>query len=49
TAVIQLTQHLQQQSCQRVHECNIEPFRADLAAYHRDVAAILKNQQILLA
>ncbi|KAJ1186307.1 hypothetical protein NDU88_003090 [Pleurodeles waltl] len=49
TAVIQLTQHLQQQSCQRVHECNIEPLRADLAAYHRDVAAILKNQQILLA
>ncbi|KAJ1122304.1 hypothetical protein NDU88_000797 [Pleurodeles waltl] len=49
TAVIQLTQHLQQQSCQRVHECNIEPLRANLAAYHRDVAAILKNQQILLA
>ncbi|KAJ1081663.1 hypothetical protein NDU88_001841 [Pleurodeles waltl] len=49
TAVIQLTQHLQQQSCQRVHECNIEPLRVDLAAYHRDVAAILKNQQILLA
>ncbi|XP_069077471.1 myb-related transcription factor, partner of profilin-like [Pleurodeles waltl] len=49
TAVIQLTQHLQQQSCQRVHECNIEPLRADLAAYHRDVAAILKNQQALLA
>ncbi|KAJ1152517.1 hypothetical protein NDU88_005292 [Pleurodeles waltl] len=49
TAVIQLTQHLQQQSCQRVHECNIEPLRADLAAYHHDVAAILKNQQILRA
>ncbi|KAJ1153568.1 hypothetical protein NDU88_006327 [Pleurodeles waltl] len=49
TAVIQLTQHLQQQSCQLVHECNIEPLRADLAAYHRDVAAILKNQQALLA
>ncbi|XP_069072968.1 uncharacterized protein [Pleurodeles waltl] len=49
TAVIQLTQHLQQQSCQRVHECNIEPLWANLAAYHRDVAAILKNQQILLA
>ncbi|KAJ1128160.1 hypothetical protein NDU88_006539 [Pleurodeles waltl] len=49
TAVIQLTQHLQQQSCQHVHECNIEPRRADLDAYHRDVAAILKNQQILLA
>ncbi|XP_069066570.1 uncharacterized protein [Pleurodeles waltl] len=49
TAVIQLTQHLQQQSCQCVHECNIEPLRADLAAYHCDVAAILKNQQILLA
>ncbi|KAJ1169543.1 hypothetical protein NDU88_001436 [Pleurodeles waltl] len=49
TAVIQLTQHLQQQSCQHVHECNIEPLRADLAAYHRDVAAILKNQQALLA
>ncbi|KAJ1123127.1 hypothetical protein NDU88_001600 [Pleurodeles waltl] len=49
TAVIQLTQHPQQQSCQRVHECNIEPLRADLAAYHRDVATILKNQQILLA
>ncbi|KAJ1129282.1 hypothetical protein NDU88_007653 [Pleurodeles waltl] len=32
TAAIQLTQHLQQQSCQRVHECNIEPLRADLAA-----------------
>ncbi|XP_069090087.1 uncharacterized protein [Pleurodeles waltl] len=49
TAVIQLTQHLQQQSCQRVHECNIEHIRADLAVYHCDVAAILKNQQILLA
>ncbi|KAJ1124882.1 hypothetical protein NDU88_003329 [Pleurodeles waltl] len=49
TAVIQLTQHLQQQSCQRMHKCNIEPLRADLAAYHRDVAAILKNQQALLA
>ncbi|KAJ1176598.1 hypothetical protein NDU88_001870 [Pleurodeles waltl] len=49
TAVIQLTEHLQQQSCQRMHECNIEPLRADLAAYHCDVAAILKNQQSLLA
>ncbi|KAJ1167573.1 hypothetical protein NDU88_007962 [Pleurodeles waltl] len=49
TAVIQLTQHLQQQSCQHVHKCNIEPLRADLAAYHHDVAAILKNQQALLA
>ncbi|KAJ1115674.1 hypothetical protein NDU88_003896 [Pleurodeles waltl] len=49
TSVIQLTQHLQQQSCQHMHECNIEPLRSDLAAYHRDVAAILKNQQILLA
>ncbi|KAJ1217925.1 hypothetical protein NDU88_005512 [Pleurodeles waltl] len=49
TAVIQLTQHLQQQSCQRVHKCNIEPPRANLAAYHCDVAAILKNQQALLA
>ncbi|KAJ1113345.1 hypothetical protein NDU88_001591 [Pleurodeles waltl] len=49
TAVIQLTQHLQQQSCQCVHKCNIEPLRADLAAYHHDVAAILKNQQALLA
>ncbi|XP_069058083.1 uncharacterized protein [Pleurodeles waltl] len=25
TAVIQLTQHLEQQSCQRVHKCNIAP------------------------
>ncbi|KAJ1126219.1 hypothetical protein NDU88_004627 [Pleurodeles waltl] len=49
TAVIQLTQHLQPQFCQRVHKCNIEPLRANLAAYHPDVAAILKNQQILLA
>ncbi|XP_069061159.1 uncharacterized protein [Pleurodeles waltl] len=49
TAVIQLTQQLQLQATQRVHECNIEPLRADLAAYHRDVAAILKNQQALLA
>ncbi|KAJ1214503.1 hypothetical protein NDU88_002121 [Pleurodeles waltl] len=49
TAVIQLTQQLQLQASQRVHECNIEPLRADLAAYHRDVAAILKNQQVLLA
>ncbi|XP_069062105.1 uncharacterized protein [Pleurodeles waltl] len=49
TAVIELTQHLQQQSCQCVHKCNIEPLRADLAAYHRDVAAILKIQQLLLA
>ncbi|KAJ1203481.1 hypothetical protein NDU88_007266 [Pleurodeles waltl] len=48
TAVIQLTQHLQQKSCQRVHKCNIEPLRADLAAYHRDVAAILKNQRASL-
>ncbi|XP_069072971.1 zinc finger protein 821 isoform X2 [Pleurodeles waltl] len=48
TAIIQLTQHLQQQYCQHVHECNIKPLRADLAAYHCDVAAILKNQQILL-
>ncbi|KAJ1102570.1 hypothetical protein NDU88_000019 [Pleurodeles waltl] len=31
TAVIQLTLHLQQQSCQRVHKCNIKPLRADLA------------------
>ncbi|KAJ1180457.1 hypothetical protein NDU88_005678 [Pleurodeles waltl] len=49
TAVRELTQHLQQQTFQRVHECNIDPFRADLAAYHSDVAAILKNQQLLLA
>ncbi|KAJ1158083.1 hypothetical protein NDU88_010777 [Pleurodeles waltl] len=49
TVVKKLTQHLQQQSCQRVHECNIETLRADLAAYHSDVAAILKNQQLLLA
>ncbi|KAJ1190483.1 hypothetical protein NDU88_007221 [Pleurodeles waltl] len=48
TAVIQLTQHLQQQFCQHMHKCNIELLRADLAAYHRDVVAILKNQQILL-
>ncbi|KAJ1172697.1 hypothetical protein NDU88_004541 [Pleurodeles waltl] len=48
TAVRELTQHLQQQSCQRMHECNIEPLRADLAAYS-DVAAILKIQQLLLA
>ncbi|KAJ1105984.1 hypothetical protein NDU88_003387 [Pleurodeles waltl] len=49
TAVRELTQHLQQQTFQRVHECNIDPLRADLAVYHRDVAAILKNQQLLLA
>ncbi|KAJ1198202.1 hypothetical protein NDU88_002046 [Pleurodeles waltl] len=42
TAVIQLTQQLQLQASQRVHECNLEPLRADLAA-------ILKNQQALLA
>ncbi|KAJ1202247.1 hypothetical protein NDU88_006047 [Pleurodeles waltl] len=49
TAVIQLTEQLRMQASQRVHECNIEPLRADLAAYHRDVAAILRNQQALLA
>ncbi|XP_069081049.1 uncharacterized protein [Pleurodeles waltl] len=49
TAVRKLTQHLQQQTFQCVHECNIDPLRADLAAYHSDVAAILKNQQLLLA
>ncbi|KAJ1208257.1 hypothetical protein NDU88_003643 [Pleurodeles waltl] len=52
TAVRELTQHLQQQTFQRVHKCKIDPLRADLAAYHSDAAAILnilKNLQLLLA
>ncbi|XP_069059002.1 uncharacterized protein [Pleurodeles waltl] len=50
TAVRELTQRLQQQIFQHVHKCNIDPpLRADLVAYYSDVAAILKNQQLLLA
>ncbi|KAJ1105125.1 hypothetical protein NDU88_002533 [Pleurodeles waltl] len=45
TAVRELTQH----TFQCVHKCNIDPLRVDLSAYHSDVAAILKNQQLLLA
>ncbi|KAJ1149751.1 hypothetical protein NDU88_002556 [Pleurodeles waltl] len=49
TAVRELPQHLAPQTFHCMHECNHDPLRADLAAYHRDVAAILKNQQIILA
>ncbi|KAJ1174487.1 hypothetical protein NDU88_006308 [Pleurodeles waltl] len=49
TAVRELSQHLAPQTFHCIHEYNQDPLRADLAAYHRDVAAILKNQQILLA
>ncbi|KAJ1128233.1 hypothetical protein NDU88_006612 [Pleurodeles waltl] len=49
TAVRELPQHLSPQTFHCMHEYNHDPFRADLAAYHRDLAAILKNQQILLA
>ncbi|KAJ1200111.1 hypothetical protein NDU88_003938 [Pleurodeles waltl] len=48
TAVRELPQHLASQTFHCMHECHHDPFRAYLAAYHRDVAAILKNQQILL-
>ncbi|KAJ1141262.1 hypothetical protein NDU88_007596 [Pleurodeles waltl] len=49
TAVRKLPQHLAHQTFYCVHKCNIEHLRADLAAYHSDLAAILKNQQLLLA
>ncbi|KAJ1213054.1 hypothetical protein NDU88_000693 [Pleurodeles waltl] len=49
TAVRELPQHLAPQTFHCMHECNHDPLSADLAAYHHDVAAILKNQQILLA
>ncbi|KAJ1217160.1 hypothetical protein NDU88_004755, partial [Pleurodeles waltl] len=49
TAVRELPQHLAPQTFHCMHKCNHDPLRADLAAYHRDVAAILKNQKILLA
>ncbi|KAJ1137342.1 hypothetical protein NDU88_003753 [Pleurodeles waltl] len=49
TAVRELPQHLAPQTFHCMHKCNLDPFRADLSAYHRDVAPILKNQQILLA
>ncbi|KAJ1125483.1 hypothetical protein NDU88_003912 [Pleurodeles waltl] len=49
TAVRELPQHLASQTFHCVHICNHDPLRADLAAYHSDVAAILKNQQLLLA
>ncbi|KAJ1189051.1 hypothetical protein NDU88_005802 [Pleurodeles waltl] len=49
TAVSELPQHLAPQTFHSMHECNHDPLRADLAAYHSDVAAILKNQQLLLA
>ncbi|KAJ1151328.1 hypothetical protein NDU88_004111 [Pleurodeles waltl] len=49
TAVRELPQHLAPQTFPCMHKCNHDPLRADLAAYNRDVAAILKNQQILLA
>ncbi|KAJ1169600.1 hypothetical protein NDU88_001491 [Pleurodeles waltl] len=49
TAVRELPQHLAFQTFHCMHKCNHDSLRADLAAYHRDVAAILKNQQVLLA
>ncbi|KAJ1208868.1 hypothetical protein NDU88_004251 [Pleurodeles waltl] len=49
TAVRELPQHLASQLFHCVHECNHDPLGADLVAYHSDVAAILKNQQLLLA
>ncbi|KAJ1173033.1 hypothetical protein NDU88_004875 [Pleurodeles waltl] len=49
TAVRELPKHLAPQTFHCMHECNHDSLRADLAAYHRDEAAILKNQQALLA
>ncbi|KAJ1152706.1 hypothetical protein NDU88_005481 [Pleurodeles waltl] len=49
TAVRELPQHLAPQTFHCMHKCNHDPLRANLVAYHRDVAAVLKNQQILLA
>ncbi|KAJ1152190.1 hypothetical protein NDU88_004967 [Pleurodeles waltl] len=49
TAVRELPQHLAPQTFHCMHKYNHDPLRGDLAAYHCDVAAILKNQQILLA
>ncbi|KAJ1191791.1 hypothetical protein NDU88_001106 [Pleurodeles waltl] len=49
TAVRELPQHLAPQTFHCMHKCNHDSLRADLAAYHCDVAAILKNLQILLA
>ncbi|KAJ1203378.1 hypothetical protein NDU88_007165 [Pleurodeles waltl] len=49
TAVRELPQHLAHQTFHCVHKCNINHLRADLAAYHSELAAILKNQQLLLA
>ncbi|KAJ1213917.1 hypothetical protein NDU88_001546 [Pleurodeles waltl] len=49
TAIRELPQHLAPQTFHCMHKCNHDPLREDPAAYHCDVAAILKNQQILLA
>ncbi|KAJ1123392.1 hypothetical protein NDU88_001862 [Pleurodeles waltl] len=49
TTVRELPQHLTHQTFHCKHKCNIDPLRADLTAYHSDVADILKNQQLLLA
>ncbi|KAJ1217994.1 hypothetical protein NDU88_005580, partial [Pleurodeles waltl] len=56
TAERELPQHLPSQSCSCMHDIKLDPMhhelaslRADMAVYHRDVAAILNNQQLLLA
>ncbi|KAJ1101332.1 hypothetical protein NDU88_006402 [Pleurodeles waltl] len=49
TAVRELPQHLASQTFHCMHECNHDPLRANLATYHSDIAATLKNQQFLLA
>ncbi|KAJ1185872.1 hypothetical protein NDU88_002658 [Pleurodeles waltl] len=56
TAVRELPQHLPSQSCCCMHDNKQDSMhrelaylRSDMAAYHRDVAAILNNQQLLHA
>ncbi|KAJ1140580.1 hypothetical protein NDU88_006929 [Pleurodeles waltl] len=56
TAVREMPQHLPSQSCSCMHDNKMDSMhrelaslREDMAAYHRDVAAILNNQKLLLA
>ncbi|KAJ1219260.1 hypothetical protein NDU88_006829 [Pleurodeles waltl] len=49
TAVRELPQHLPSQTFHCMNDYSHDPHRADLAAYHSDVAAILNDQQLLLA
>ncbi|KAJ1198944.1 hypothetical protein NDU88_002782 [Pleurodeles waltl] len=49
TAVRELLQLLTSQYLHCMHDYKHDPLRADLAVSHRDVAAILNNQQLLLA